>query len=82
MKADEMFEKLEYKKKYQIYEDKVILIGYTKEDAIAEECEIMFLKLARKVLVNTWINMQELQAIYKKCEELGWIDKNIKELNK
>lgn len=77
-----MFEKLEYKKKYQIYEDKVILIGYTKEDAIAEECEIMFLKLARKVLVNTWINMQELQAIYKKCEELGWIDKNIKELNK
>lgn len=77
-----MFEKLEYKKKYQIYEDKVIIIGYTKEDAIAEECEIMFLKLARKVLVNTWINMQELQAIYKKCEELGWIDKNIKELNK
>ena len=36
-----MFEKLEYKKKYQIYEDKVIIIGYTKEDAIAEECEIM-----------------------------------------
>ena len=24
--------------------------------------------------------IQELQAIYKKCEELGWLDKNIKEL--
>ena len=76
MSADEMFEKLEYKKKYQIYEDKVIIIGYTKEDAIAEECEIMFLKLARKVLVNIWINMQELQAINKKCEEMGWLDED------
>lgn len=26
-------------------------------------------------------SMQELQAINKKCEELGWLDKNIKEMN-
>lgn len=63
-----------YKKKYQIYEDKVIIIGYTKEDAIAEECEIMFLKLAKKLLINTWVGIQELQAINEKCKEWGWLD--------
>ena len=79
MSADEMFRKLGYKIKHQIYNDEVILIGYTKEDEPAEECSIMFLKKAKKVLINIWADMQELQAINKKCEELGWLDKNIKE---
>ena len=72
--ADEMFEKLGYKIKHQIYNDEVILIGYTKEDEPAEECSIMFLKKAKKVLINIWADMQELQAINEKCKELGWLD--------
>ena len=44
MKADEMFEELGYKVKHQIFNDEVILIGYTREDNIAEECSVMFLK--------------------------------------
>lgn len=74
MKADEMFEKLGYKIKHQIYNDEVILIGYTKEDEPAEECSIMFSKKAKKVLINIWVDIQELQAINKKCQELGWLE--------
>lgn len=72
--ADKMFENLGYEKKYQIYEDKVVIIAYTKENAMVEECEIMFLKLAKKLLVNVWIGMQELQAINQKCKELNWLN--------
>lgn len=70
--ADEMFSELGYKVKYQIYNDDVIIIGYTKENNIAEESPIMFLKKAKRVLANNWIDMQELKAINKKVEELGW----------
>ena len=74
MNADEMFLKLGYEIKHQIYNDEVILIGYTKEDEPAEECSIMFLKKTKKVLINIWVDMQELQAINKKVEELGWLE--------
>ena len=70
-KADEMFEKLGYKK----IENK-IQITYVKT------CEnIEFLLNVKKIeyhflrgstfLVQT---MQELQAINQKCKELGWLD--------
>lgn len=71
--ADEMFSELGYEVKYQIYKDDVVIIGYTKENNIAEECPIMFLKKAKRVLVNNWIDMQELQVINKKVEELEWL---------
>lgn len=71
-KADIMFKELGYKIKYQIYKDEVVLIGYTMEDEKADECAIMFLKKAKKILVNVWINTKELQAINEKVKELGW----------
>lgn len=44
--------------------------------------EIIFTK--RKTVglygIYNWLTLEELQAINKKCEELGWLDKNIKEL--
>lgn len=71
--ADEMFEELGYEVNYQIHKDEVLLIGYTNCGEIAEESSIMFLKKAKKVTVNVWVGMKELQAINKKCKELKWI---------
>lgn len=69
MKADEMFEKLGYKK--------LQVIGL-------QECaysngkgkEIIFSKTKRFGLygVYQWLSLEELQAINKKCQELGWIE--------
>lgn len=75
MSADEMFEKLGYKKKYNIVEDEVILIGYTQFDEPVDECSIMFLKKAKRLMAMNWITINELQAINQKCKELGWVDK-------
>lgn len=71
-KADEMFEKLGYKKKYHIVEDEVILIGYTQFDEPVDECSIMFLKKAKRLMAMNWVTINELQAINEKVKELGW----------
>ena len=72
-KADELFSNLGYKKKHHIVEDEVILIGYTKFDEPVDECSIMFLKKAKRLMAMNWITINELQAITLKCVELGWI---------
>ena len=69
-KADEMFKKLGYKKKHHIAEDEVILIGYTKFDEPVDECSIMFLKKAKRLMAMNWITINELQAINEKVKEL------------
>lgn len=67
--ADEMFEELGYKEEVK-YREKV----YEKDDKI-----ITFNLEKKNIICNNFydgyesINMQELQAINKKCEELGWI---------
>lgn len=71
-KADEMFEKLGYKKTYNINNDEVLMIGYGLNNEKIDECEIIFLKKAKKIIIGIAIGMEELQAINEKCKELGW----------
>jgi hypothetical protein len=73
-KADEMFEKLGYKKTYSVMDDDVLMIGYGLNEEPVEESEIIFLKKAKKIIIGISIGMQELQAINEKCKELGWLD--------
>lgn len=61
--ADEIFKQLDFEK----YEDKYN-IKYFKGNR-----EIWFYKETREVESNKLINMQQLRAINKKCQELGWI---------
>lgn len=73
--ADKMLEKLGYKAveiKDEIYKDS-ILISYEKcDDEGNFDRDITFWK--RKTVQGTFsFTMQELKAINKKCEELGWI---------
>ena len=80
MKADEMFKKLGYEKCSAIDDEEDITFSRRTEKHIEY---IIFDKLVKSV--STWrvcnccntiqyraINMEELQAINKKCEELGW----------
>lgn len=65
--ADEMFEELGYEK----FEDKTNIKYFYGNQ------EIWFYKWLREIekccgLGSEFINMQELQAINKKVEELGW----------
>lgn len=66
--ADEMFEKLGYKK----------LVGETTEVFKLSRASknIYFSKLINRIRIDgeyDFIDMEELQAINKKCKELGWI---------
>ena len=62
--ADKMFEELGYEK---IEEDRVLI--YTHELNTIE------FNLENKLLYmgENWIDIDDLKAINKKCEELGWI---------
>lgn len=77
MEADKMFEKLGYKKK-----EKGLYIEYIKaENSVKEEYVISF--MMKTIMATLYKNgyqkmplaleIEELQAINKKCEELGWI---------
>lgn len=68
MGADEMFEKLGYKK----------LVGETTEvyKLSRDNKNIYFSKLIKRIKIDgkyDFLDMQELQAINKKVEELGWM---------
>lgn len=76
-KADEMFEKLGYKKKE--VNDKVTgtILMYDKKTEIELTRRISFFKdrtiqCSESYLYVAKIDMQELQAINMKCKELGW----------
>lgn len=71
--ADEMFAKLRYEKSpFDIDKDEE---NYTKFSKGTDICfdlntkEIIINEYSRGVILNT----QELQAINRKCKELGWI---------
>lgn len=73
MNADEMFEKLGYKKSYTQLKD----IKYYKDDdnvIYFREVKKSFNKSGEYDGMCDYISMQELQAINQKCKELGWIE--------
>lgn len=59
--ADKIFEELGYKKKFNNY--------YEHDFGTTIEFESEY----KEINIRGSIEMQELQAIDKKCEELGWI---------
>lgn len=78
-KADEMFEKLGYRimfdntcmfryvKCFDLKPKRHIIFAVDKTISVCEENE-------KELAINRdYFTMQELKAIYKKCEELGWI---------
>ena len=71
MSADEMFEELRYKKA-----ESEIEVIYTKDiDVIYIDKQIRLFAIYcnnQKIVPKTF-NAYELEALYKKCEELGWI---------
>ena len=69
MKADEMFEKLGYKKNEVIWKEdnKIHYIFYNSYDT-----EIEFVVDGKVLNISNIIYVEELQAINKKVEELGW----------
>jgi hypothetical protein len=68
--ADEMFEELGYSKLSEVgSEERLIVYRNCKGK------NIRFSLLIERVMLTgqyTWFDMQELQAINKKVEELGW----------
>lgn len=77
MNAEELFEKLGYKKQVGF---ETICFIYENEDTA--DFEIIF-DLKNKTIhthggyTDKSISMDELEAIYKQCEELDWIDEKI-----
>ena len=71
-KADELFEELGYKKirnnkDFEVYrKNDYNIIDFERDDK-------RFYKSARYDTTSDGITMKELQAINKKCQELGWI---------
>ena len=63
--VDELFDELGYEKKH----DNRRRIVYKKLFA-----KIEFNIVFKEINVDSCINMQELQAINKKCQELGWLE--------
>lgn len=77
MKAEEMFEKLGYKRRAGF---ESICYVYKNEDTA--DFEIIFDLKSKKIHTHgacsdKSISMDELKAIYKQCEELDWIDEKI-----
>lgn len=75
MSADEMFEKLEYEKEkgdldIQLYKNKN---GYGE---IIFDLRDKAIRASNDENEAIYFNVKELQAINKKCQELGWIEYN------
>lgn len=76
-KADEMFEKLGFKKICRKYR----IIYAIKHDFLIPDSLITFYKKYKWVGANFNLDMQELKAINEKCKELGWIEDKSKQSN-
>lgn len=70
LEADKMFEKLGYRKLQTIGNQQAAYTNYVGKQVIFNQ----FSFENRVSLYGTyqWLDMQELEAINKKCEELGW----------
>lgn len=72
MNADEMFEKLGYKKQEGLRE----INYYCGNNEIIFYKDFKWFSCSKQEEID-FINMQELQAINKKCEELEWLEKKV-----
>ncbi len=80
--ADKMFEELGYRLLPRDINNKGILLHYIRDSNLsANESEHIVFYSDKEIkchytycTFNKTLNMQELQAIHKKCEELGWLD--------
>lgn len=81
--ADEIFKELGYEKADESFSS----ILYEKNISLSERVYIYFNlkeKLVQAEYVDddyemrgaSYLNMQELKAINKKCKEMGWLDEN------
>lgn len=75
MEADKMFEELGYEKNEDIRTDLGCVYHTMVKHCIYNEFpKIIFHNKFKSISIQKdYITMQELQAINKKCEELGWI---------
>ena len=72
--ADKMFEELGYEKIEDIRTNKGVIYSIkTGHGTYSEYRTILFILETKRICTNEYITMQELQAINKKVEELGWI---------
>lgn len=73
--ADKLFQELGYKS--EIIKSEVnneVTIMYIKKFAYEYNSKIISFKLKKKIVeIKYSLDMQELKAIYKKCQEMGWI---------
>lgn len=72
MSADEMFEKLGYKKK-KIHLDIEFYKSKTDYAEIAFDLRDRTISVSNDDNEAIYFDMKELQAINKKCQELGWL---------
>ena len=77
MNADEMFEKLGYDIKKD--DGKVISFEKHSSSRLWDKPEIIFDKISKLIIFYDidCLSMRTLQALNKKCEELGWLDKKV-----
>lgn len=69
--ADEMFEELGYVYEKRKYADVYVK---NKEDNVFVR-QFGFNRITKNIMISVeYITKQELQAINKKCQELGWLD--------
>ena len=78
MNADEMFEKLGYEKVSDITENTgYVYFKKEKHSIYYEYPKIIFHNKIKKITIqNDYLSIQELQAINKKCQELGWLEED------
>ena len=72
-KADEMFEKLGYEKHSSQSHERYDLYSADDEHLI----RIVFNVITKRIAIhcdNEALDIEELQAINKKCQELGWLE--------
>lgn len=74
--ADKLFKELGYEK--EIIKSEVsdeVTIMYIKKFVYEYNSKIIAFKLKKKIVeIKYSLDMQELKAIYKKCQEMGWIE--------
>lgn len=77
MKAIRMFKKLGYKFENINFKDKFIRYEYIKEEKLANfgvrKQRIWFDLISKEIFIYNSIGIEELKAINKQCEELGWL---------
>jgi hypothetical protein len=76
MNADEMFEKLGYDIKKD--DGKVISFEKPSSSRIWDTPAIIFDKISKLIIFYDidCLSMRTLQALNKKCEEMGWLDED------